>query len=242
MRHHRADDALTPLPDTFSLLSWNVHKEMGRPAFNAAFEALLRENEPELVLLQEAVLDCHTQAQFSGYNFSAAINIDLRQKQYGVLTAAKCPITDTLGLKTSRRELHFATRKSLLVTTHPFANGSPLTAVNLHAINFVSATVFVEEIERLIEMLRRRTGPMIVTGDFNTWSRKRVEYMKNFARFISLESAVFENSHHIKRRFSKPLDHLYFRELECLGARAVDTGKVSDHNPIVAAFRRGGTP
>ena len=240
MRHHRADDAVFPLPDTFSLLIWNIHKEMGRSAFDGTFEALLRQHEPELVLLQEAVLDRHTYKCFPGYNFSAAINIDLRQKQYGVLTAAKCPIAETLGLKTSRREMHFATRKSLLVTTHPFEDGTVLTAVNLHAINFVSAAIFVEEIERLTETLRLRTGPMIVTGDFNTWSRKRMEYMEKFAGFIDLESAVFENGHHIKRRFSKPLDHLYYRGLKCLDAEALDTGKVSDHNPILATFRRPG--
>ena len=238
MRHHTSDDAVFPLPDTFSLLIWNIHKEMGRPAFDGAFDALLRQHEPELILLQEAVLDRHTQAHFPGYNFSAAINLDLRRKQYGVLTAARCPIDETLGLKTFRREMHFATRKSLLVTTHPFADGTVLTAVNLHAINFVSAAIFVEEIERLGETLRQRTGPMIVTGDFNTWSRKRMEHLEKFAGFIDLQSAVLENGHHIKRRFSKPLDHLYYRGLKCVGAEAVDTGKASDHNPIVATFRR----
>jgi endonuclease/exonuclease/phosphatase (EEP) superfamily protein YafD len=242
MRHHRADDVLSPLPDTFSLLTWNVHKEMGRSAFNETLAMLLEEKKPELVLLQEAVLDRHTQPLLPGYNFSAAINIDLRRKQYGVLTAAKCPIVETVGLKTSRREMHIATRKSLLMTTHPLNSGAELTAVNLHAINFVSAAVFVEEIERLIETLRLRTGPMIVAGDFNTWSRKRMEYMKNFARFINLEPAVLADEHHIKHRFSKPLDHLYFRELECIGAGAIDTGRVSDHNPIVATFRHAPTP
>jgi len=78
---------------------------------------------------------------------------------------------------------------------------------------------------------------MIVTGDFNTWSKKRIEHLDHSARTIGLEPARFTNSHHIKQRFSKPLDHLYYRGLELTEAEVIDTGKVSDHNPIVATFR-----
>jgi len=237
MRHYRSDDAGDTLPDTFSLLSWNVHKEMGRAAFDKTFRALLETATPELILLQEAKLDTNTPGYFPGYNVSAAINIDLRYRQFGVLTAAKSPFHDTVGLKTNRREMHFATRKSLLITTHPFEDGSELTAVNLHAINFVSSTVFVEEIDRLRTLLQSRGGPLVVTGDFNTWSRKRMEYLGEFAHSIDLIPAAFINDHHIKQRFSKPLDHLYYRGLTLIAAEAVDTAKVSDHNPILATFR-----
>jgi len=237
MQHHRLQLPSTPLPDTFSLLCWNVHKEMGRVAFTEKFRSLLQGKKPELILLQEAVLDRRTQEYLPSYNYSVAVNIDLRRKQYGVLTAARCSIIETVGLKTYRREMHFATKKSLLLTTHPFADGTQLTAVNLHAINFVSSAFFVEEIDRLTEALRTRTGPMIVTGDFNTWSKKRIEHLDHFARTIGLEPARFTNSHHIKQRFSKPLDHLYYRGLELTEAEVIDTGKVSDHNPIVATFR-----
>jgi len=238
MRHYRSEAAGSPLPDTFSLLSWNVHKEMGRAPFDKTLQSLLATGSPELILFQEAVLDAHTADHFPGYNVSAAINIDLRHRQYGVLTAARCPIHDTVGLKTNRREMHIATRKSMLITTHPFEDGSELTAVNLHAINFVSAAVFVEEIERLRVALLQRTGALIVTGDFNTWSRKRMEYLEHFAAAVGLLPAAYLNGHHIKQRFSKPLDHLYYRDVTLLAAEAVDTGRVSDHNPILATFKR----
>jgi len=240
MRHYRSESSVAPLSETFSLLCWNVHKEMGRTLFNQTLKSLLDTWAPELVLLQEAVLDQNTQHRFPGYDVAAAINIDLRHRQFGVLTASKTPIHDIVGLKTNRREMHFATRKSLLITTHPFEDGTELTAVNLHAINFVSASFFIEEIERLSETLQSRRGPMIVTGDFNTWSRKRMEYLQSFALAINLQPADFANGHHIKKRFSKPLDHLYYRGLTLLGAEALDTGKVSDHNPIAASFAYAG--
>lgn len=228
----------SPLPNTFSLLCWNVHKEMGRPAFTAKFETLLHEVRPELILLQEAVLDRNTNILLPIHNFSVAVNIDLHRRQFGVLTASTASIGESVGLRTRRREMHIATRKSLLITTHPFEDGTELTAVNLHAINFVSAVFFVEEINRLVEMLRQRTGPMIVTGDFNTWSKKRIDYLESFARAIDLEPARLSNGHHVKHRFSKPLDHLYYRGLKLQKAEAIDTGKISDHNPIAATFER----
>lgn len=238
MRHYESDNTAAFLPEAFSLMSWNVHKEMGRRAFEAAFASLLHRWCAELVLLQEAVLDRWTPSRFPGYNYAAAVNINLHYKQYGVLTASLCPIQDVLSLKTNRREMHIATKKSLLVTSHPFQDGSTLSVVNLHAINFVPAAIFLEEIERLTAMLQQRVGAMIVSGDFNTWSRKRLDYLEHFARAIDLEPAVFENSRHIKTRFAKPLDHLYYRGLTLESAEAVDTKNVSDHNPILATFRR----
>ncbi len=222
--------------EAFSLLCWNIHKEMGQHAFDARFGSLIAQWRPDFILLQEAVLDRRTAGYFEEFNFAAAINIGLRHRQFGVLTAARSPFLRTIGLKTNRKEMRFTTRKSLLITSHPFQDGTELTTVNIHAINFVSANIFIEEIERLVETLSGIDGAMIVTGDFNTWSSKRLEYLKNFAKMIGLEAAEFENHHHIKRRFSKPLDHLFYRGLKLQKAEAIDTGKVSDHNPIVATF------
>lgn len=228
--------AMHTLTSPLTLLSWNVHKELGQKAFNDTFTALLQQYGPQLVLLQEAVLDRRTQHYFDGYTIATAANIDLRRKQYGVLTASAAAIDGSLHLKTHHRELHFATKKSLLIATHTLGDGRTLTTVNLHAINFVSANIFIEEINRLVETLRSRSGPMIVTGDFNTWNTKRMEYVDGFAMTINLTPAKIDNYQHIKRRFTKPLDHLYYRELTLKRAEAVDTQRVSDHNPIIAVF------
>ncbi len=229
-------EADTELPDTFSLLCWNVHKEMGRPPFDETFRYLLHRYRPDLLALQEAVLDPRTARRLPGYNYAAALNIGMGRKAFGVLSAGRCRFTQTVGIKTARREMHIATRKSLLITVHPLRNGTQLTVVNLHAINFVSGAIFIEETERLLEHLRPVRGALIVTGDFNTWSKKRLLYLETFAATIGLSAAKIADGHHIKQLFDKPLDHLYYRDLQLEEARAIDTGKVSDHNPIYAKF------
>lgn len=238
IREHMQLTGASHIETCFSLMCWNIHKEMGKSKFDQNLKYLIATHDPDFILLQEAVLDRNTEIHMHGYNFAAAVNIDLRRRQYGVLSAARTPFLSTIGIRSFHRELHIATRKSMLITSHPFKDGTAMTAVNIHAINFVSASIFVKEIERLMETLSGISGPLIVTGDFNTWSRKRLDYLESFATAIGLETAGIENRHHIKHRFSKPLDHLYYRGLELLSAEAIDTGNVSDHNPIFARFRK----
>lgn len=234
-QHHTMPDN-RPLPRSFGLLCWNVHKEMGQRPFDQTFHALQEHHRPELVLLQEAVIDPFTPDLLPHYAFASAVNIGMRRKDYGVLTAVRSTIKEAISLKTHHRELRMTTRKSLLITSHPVGEAAELTVVNLHAINFVPASLFNKEIERLLLQLQHVNGPLIVAGDFNTWNRKRLEYVHTFAERADLICAKLDDAHHVKRRFTKPLDHLFYRGLKLNGACAIDTGPVSDHNPIVASF------
>lgn len=225
------------LTNSFSLLCWNVHKEMGEKNFDQTFHKLQQHYNPNLILLQEAVLNPLTHKQFPHHKYGSAINISMKQKSFGVLTAGKCAFSELLALKTIHRELHMATKKTLLITSHPLENGYSLTVVNLHAINFVPTSIFIKEIDRLLPKLSHIDGPLIVAGDFNTWNTKRLLHMESFAHAIGLNQAKLDDAHHVKQLFSKPLDHLYYRELELLEAHAIDTKNVSDHNPIYASFK-----
>ncbi len=225
-----------PLSNIFSLLCWNVHKEMGQHKFNQNFYLLQQLYNPDLILLQEAVLTPLTQQQLPQYTYLSAVNIKIWQKAFGVLTATKSSFSELLSLKTLHRELHIMTKKSLLITAHLLENENHLTVVNLHAINFVPASIFIKEIDRLLHHLSTIKGPLIVAGDFNTWHTKRLIHIETFANAIELTQAPLENANHIKHLFTKPLDHLYYRGLKLIEARAIDTKKISDHNPIYARF------
>lgn len=200
------------------------------------FHLLQEQYTPDLILLQEAVINASTHEYLSHYTYENATNIQSWKKSFGVLTAAKSPLHKQLSLKTMHRELHIATKKSLLITSHSFDNDTTLTVVNLHAINFVPASIFIKEIDQLLLELSKIQGSLIVAGDFNTWNKKRLRHIEAFANSIGLIPAILEDSHHIKHLFSKPLDHLFYRGVALLEAKAIDTQKVSDHNPIFARF------
>ncbi len=232
LHRHAFEGQNDTLGQRFSLLCWNVHKEMGSPAFDRIFCALRRRYDPDLWLLQEALFAPHALHCLEAHDYAIAFNL----KRHGVLSAARCRFETAEALRTQRRELRIATRKSLLITRHRLHDGAPLTVVNLHAINFVSAAVFTDEMLRLSERLHTVEGPMIVAGDFNTWSTKRLKELDTFAGGLALRRAVLDDAHHLKRMFSKPLDHLFYRGLDLLHAQALDTRNASDHNPIVATF------
>lgn len=226
----------THLPETFSLLCWNVHKEMERKRFKETFHLLQQHYNPDLILLQEAVLNAHTSKQFPLHSYETSANIETWRRAFGVLTAAQSSLHKQLSQKTIHRELHMTTRKSLLITTHPFENEKIVSVVNLHAINFVPISIFVKEIDRLLLTLWEIKGPIIVAGDFNTWNNKRLIHLEKFAEMMGLSPAILEDKHHVKQLFSKPLDHLFYRDLKLIEASAIDTKRVSDHNPIFARF------
>ena len=225
---------------SFGVLCWNVHKEMGRSAFERMLAHLLREYDPQLLLLQEAVLEPHAMRLLSHYNLASVKNIEFTKNAYGVLSASRFDTLCQIPVSTHAKELYCMTKKSLLITAHPLGESGVLHVVNLHAINFVSHRVFLYELDRLKEHLQQIDTPLIVAGDFNTWSVKREKHLEDFASLLGLKRAQMKDAHHIKRLWRKPLDHILYRDLELLHSRAIDTKKVSDHNPIWAEFRYNG--
>ena len=222
---------------TFGLLSWNVHKEMGQAAFERTLAHLLREYDPQLLLLQEAVLAPFALHLLSHYNLASVKNIAFTKHAYGVLSASRFETLCQIPVTTHSKELYCMTKKSLLITAYPLTEDTTLHVVNLHAINFVTHRVFLYELERLKEHLQQIKTPLIVAGDFNTWSKKRQQHLQSFAASLGLNKANVKDAHHIKHHWNKPLDHIFYRGVELLDAVAIDTGKISDHNPIWAKFR-----
>ena len=166
-----------------------------------------------------------------------ASNIETFRHLYGVVTATKVAFTTIIPNLTYRREIGLITYKSMLITHHELPNGQNLHVVNIHAINFVSINIFAKELEKIKAELHSCSGPIIVGGDFNNWTKKRIKALETFQHALGLEKAEVEQEHHIKQIFTKPLDHIFYRDLKLLKAVAIDTEKISDHNPIYATFR-----
>lgn len=224
------------LCDTFSLLVWNIHKENQQAPFQEKLTQLLQGNPSDFILFQEVKYPKADPYFFESYSYAIASNIETSKNIFGVLTAAKVAFEKIDSNLTTQREMGLATRKSLLMTQHRLSTGELLHLVNLHAINFVSLKSFTLEMEKIKRELLQYSGPMIIGGDFNNWSTKRVKVLNAFQKELSLEKADIDAYHHIKHIFSKPLDHIFFRGVTLLKAEAIDTKKISDHNPIYATF------
>lgn len=207
-----------------------------KPGFESYLYGLLQSYTSELLLFQEAKLSVLQPAILNTFSYAMSSNMQTRRHFYGVLTAAKASFEKSTDIVTETREIRFATHKSLLISRHFLANGKAVTVVNIHAINFVPLQWFSRELEQLTILLKNESGAMIVAGDFNSWSKKRRNTLEYFCQSLDLIQAVMEDGHHIKQIFRQPLDHIFYRGLTLLKAEAINTGNISDHNPIYAQF------
>ena len=240
-----------PIPDTFSVLSWNIEK--GADAGWIADLAQIAAAE-HVLLIQEAVLDPNTGAlplsrDFTSWQYFAA---GYRQgsTQTGVLTASPWVASHHCAL--TAWEPWLGTPKATSVTRYAFYRGratgesprvgtsgemlNPLMVVNVHAVNFaVGLEAYIEQFAAIGEVIMTHEGALILAGDFNTWSEDRQDWLTGFMARHQLEAVTFSPDNRTTV-FSRPIDHMYTRGLAVIDASVV-TVDSSDHNPLLMTVR-----
>lgn len=217
------------------LLVWNVQKGSSD---QWADDFRTMSSDSDLVLLQEAHLH---------QGFAAGL-VDMRRWdlveawQYsgaptGVLTASKAAPVKVRALE--RREPLLRTDKSALLTEYRLVGtDQTLLVANIHAINFTPDTrAFREQLIAVAELVNEHEGPVIFSGDLNTWREGRRAIVEAIARSLGLREVGFDGPRKQFGRF--PLDHVYYRDLDLLAADVPAVGS-SDHNPLRVRFRNPG--
>jgi len=226
---------VTHLPNPFRLITWNCHKVNFTQHHHQPIEKLLNIPSPHILSLQEATL-IREQPLFFQLPYVMTPNIQTRRNLYGVLTAASHHFYPLRQQLTQSRELGCLTYKASLVTLHPLANGEVLTHLNIHAINFVPHLLFKREMESVWALLKQQTGPMILSGDFNTWNQKRVKTLFQIIQALNLKTVTYPDHRPIKTLNRQPLDYIFYRGLEIKQALALHVANISDHNPLIVEF------
>lgn len=225
------------LPEDFGLLCWNVQKKNLGYRFNRFLSDLLERYRIELLALQEVKLNLFAASLPGNFHFSCAPNIRFLNHIYGVLNGSCIPENDSFSLLSSHREGMIQTRKSAIFSTYMLHNGETLLMLNLHAINFRTTKVYHKEIDIIFNSIRHHQGPMIVTGDFNSWNKQRMDYLMKLSGALKLQNSEIEHSHLIKSFMNHKLDHIFYRGLRLIESHAVDVQNLSDHNALYARFR-----
>lgn len=228
-------DSTSPLPEEFSVISWNLQKVDFSGSQLQTIEQLLHIEEMHILSLQEARVNEH-QNRFFGHPFSMAPNIETPKNTYGVVTASAYEHSTYQQFLTTSRELGFATHKPAIITRHNMNNGDCLTHVNIHAINFVPHHVFKKELQLLWNKIESIEGPLIISGDFNTWNRTRVKTLQTATQRLNLNKVDYPDVRPIKTLNRQPLDHIFYRNLTLKDCRVISVPHISDHNPIIARF------
>nr|WP_194715985.1 endonuclease/exonuclease/phosphatase family protein [Erwinia persicina] len=214
------------------VLVWNIFKQQ-----RAEWLSVLQNfgKDAHLVLLQEAQTTPEL-VRFATSNYLAADQVPafvLPQHPSGVMTLASahpvycCPLRE--------REPLLRLAKSALVTAYPLPGNQMLMVVNIHAVNFsLGIDVYSKQLGPIGEQIIHHQGPVIMAGDFNAWSRQRINALYRFSREMGLREVRFTDDHR-RKAFGRPLDFVFYRGMGVAEASVLVTS-ASDHNPLLVEF------
>jgi len=215
------------------LVSWNVKKGQ-RSQWREDLDNL--SIDMDLVLMQEAALPKDTRHALTGIDHWAfAPGYRDNARLTGVMTYSNSePLTQC---NLTSWEPWLGTPKATGITEYGLTGTTEtLIVINIHAINFTfGVAAFREQLERIRPILAAHQGPVILSGDFNTWRKKRLTILDALADDFSLQPLEFDEDHR-KTFFGQRLDHIYVRGLK-IGTTGTQQVETSDHNPLFAEFR-----
>ena len=215
-----------------SFISWNIKKGMHQNSYQ---DLLKLAAGKDFVLLQEAVLGAELLETIGDefyWNFSKGYQ--KKSKITGVITASKYkPVSHEEVISW---EPWLGTPKATSISIFDIPElCNDLMIVNIHSINFTLGTKqYLKQIDKVHNYLIEHSGPIILSGDFNTWRKKRSKILDQLALEHKLEPITFEVDYR-KKVFGQKLDHIYVRSLSLESAHAPSI-RSSDHNPLTAKF------
>ncbi|MBY6185163.1 endonuclease/exonuclease/phosphatase family protein [Marinobacter hydrocarbonoclasticus] len=243
---HPAPIAQALPDDDLRLLNWNIYKKLDTAEWQHEFGGLINDFRPQLITLQETNLPSVLLPPLtSEHGYVFAPNLVLNDNTLsGVMTAATITPTEQLSLLSDVKEPISNTPKVALITEYQLTpSNQTLLVANIHAINFVSNRDFATQVQGLETRLARHRGPMILSGDFNTWSPARLKLLAQATARLGLQPVSFSDDERT-RFFGSPLDHIFHsRDLVVQpgSARVFEQTQSSDHQPMLVGFRYVGS-
>lgn len=216
-----------------NVLVWNIYKQQ-KDSWEATLNSLTASSD--LVLLQEASLTPELKQFVVDKSYSAELvrAFDVFDTSAGVLTLAK-ESADKVCAHTAI-EPWLRLPKSALLSEYPLSDKQTLMVVNIHAINFTLGTEdYKNQIEALSQEVKAHKGPLIVAGDFNSWSNDRLETLQQQVKLLDLQEVIFTPDDRMRFITGLPLDHIFYRGLEVKEAHSMKSN-ASDHNPLQVSF------
>ena len=227
---YQADQAPREITQkTFRLLVWNLHKGQ-----DAGWQQVLNRlaQGRDLLLLQEVLNTQELATQYSS-RFPTALYASAfayLQQQSGVeILSQFAPHFYCAGAKS---EPWIRIHKVGAAMSLPLPNRQALLLVNVHLINFeINPTTYEEQLRTLMQLVSQHQGPLVLSGDFNSWNGYRAQIIQKVINEFGLEEVSFEQDHRL-RFLGNPLDHIFVRGLNVLNATTEPT-ESSDHAPLL---------
>jgi endonuclease/exonuclease/phosphatase (EEP) superfamily protein YafD len=221
-------------PAKINLLIWNTQKGQGA-SWLAEFSDLSANQD--VLVLQEALLknELRNHLLSKALSWNLATTFMRFQSETGVMTVSRATPDSACVQRTMEPVLSLP--KATLITRYPLKGSEETLLVgNIHAVNFSLGTAaFRSQLDRLASVLDEHDGPVIVAGDFNSWSDSRSDVLDEALVDTSSLRKVTFNGKSPRTIFGRTVDHVYYRGLTVVEGRVLDS-ESSDHDPIWVQF------
>ncbi|MGB6289295.1 MAG: endonuclease/exonuclease/phosphatase family protein [Desulfobulbales bacterium] len=219
---------------SFRVLNWNSYKG-SNTIWQEELERL--SSLSDLVLLQEGYLtdDLQDLLNKKQYSWDIAKAFTYKEIYTGVLTASKVKPDFLCSFRAS--EPLSGIPKTVLITRYPLSGTDEfLVIANIHMINFsFDLADYRTQLEKAVEVVSQHRGPLIISGDFNSWNKKRRKLLADIMQELGAEEVVFDTDQR-STFMGQRVDHIFYRKLVPLEA-LTEKVTTSDHNPMLVTFR-----
>lgn len=214
-------------PAHIHVVSWNIAKGF-RNDWHGDLQYLTQ--NADLALIQEAKLEHSMHQVMPDACWAFAPGYRRRGHTTGVMTIARAETVQHFAHR--HREPLTLLPKAALITEYRLKDrDDTLLVANVHAINFTPGTGhFRRQLHAIVARLEQHRGPIVFSGDFNTWRGKRERILAELIAHLDLHTAAYEQDHR-RHSFGFALDHLFYRGLHYKSG-VVSRVFSSDHNPI----------
>jgi endonuclease/exonuclease/phosphatase (EEP) superfamily protein YafD len=220
-------------PSQFSFVSWNIYKYKNAPALT---DLVSLSQTADVIFVQEAMHTTELEAELTKkINFSFNFFKSFCTKENaatGVMTLSRYQLTNNVNLVSPDNEPLTGTPKVSGYSLIDVPGIGFVHLINTHGLNFNMGSKFENQITNITEFIKKLNGPVIWSGDFNTWSKARKQFLDTKTASIQLTHQPPTND---KR--NQQLDHIYTRNLDALSVLVLSDIKSSDHAPIKAVFK-----
>ena len=228
----RNEDPLPSLTEEFELICWNIEK-----GNNTGWKQELKDlaKNTQVVLLQEAIfVEEMKQPREEPLYWSFAPGYETKAHSSGVMTISRMQPNFFCALEAKEPWLR-SPKKTSIVQFPLDHDEHSLLMVNMHAINFTfGVKAFARQLNELGPILAAHKGPIVFSGDLNTWRQARKDVLLPFISKFDLTEVGFEPDHR-SQKMGHPVDYIFTRGLEVKHSRVIEVD-TSDHNPLIVTL------
>lgn len=216
------------------ILIWNIYKGQ-RDNFLPVF--IQEAPKFDLIVLQEIdenIFKSKIIPKLDGFQATLSRSFKIANSATGIAILSRFKYLDFQSIQSLDTEPIVNTPKMIQVNYFEVKNNKALMVIDIHALNFVGIKKFKSQFKSLKKFLNKHQGPILFAGDFNTWSKERLEYVDKFTKKYQLSPIKFENEKDIPRKsfLGSALDHAYIRGLKVIRARVRNMQSASDHQAL----------